>query len=167
MRTLAGMRVRQVLLLLLIVPTAWAAESLEFWVSPAGSDQAAGTRARPFATLERARDAVRQKRASVSGGAVVRLLPGVHVRSGSFELTAEDGGSAAAPVVYRAEGEVVLRAGTSVPASAFRPVTDPRVVARLDPAAKGRVLELDLKPLGLRNARRFPEIFVGGGGLID
>lgn len=167
LRTLTGMRVRQACLLLLIVPAAWAADSLEYWVSPAGSDGAAGTRAQPFATLERARDAVRQKRASVSGGAVVRLLPGVHVRSGSFELTAEDGGSVSAPVTYRAEGEVILRAGTTVPAAAFRPVSDPKVLARLDPAAKGRVLELDLKPLGLRNARRFPDIFVGGGGLIE
>lgn len=159
------MRVRQALQLLLIVPSAWAAESVEYWVSPAGSDRATGTRGQPFATLERAREALRRDRPA--GGATVRLLAGVYPRNETFELTSKDGGSAGAPVVYRAEGPVVLRAGTAVPASAFRPVTDPRVVARLDPAAQGRVLELDLKPLGLRNVRRFPDVFVGGGGLID
>ena len=142
------------------------AEGAEFWLSPTGNDAASGSRAQPFATLERARDALRRN-ADVRGPAVVHLLPGVYLRSKSFELGVQDGGAADARVAYRAEGEVILRAGMPVPSSALRPVSDPKVLARLDPAARGNVYELDLGAAGIRHARRFPEHFSGGGGLCE
>ena len=159
---------RSVMLGLVLGAAGASAEMKECWVSPTGSDAAAGTKAQPFATLERARDASRPaKGAPRAAPAVVHLLPGVYPRATTFELTAADGGAPAAAVTYRAEGLVVLRAGTPVPAGAFHPVASPKVAARLDPAARGKVLELDLAALGVRHAKRFPDLFVGGGGLLE
>ena len=63
-----------------------------------------GARRRPYRTLEQARNGIRAARkagALKAGEAVtVFLEPGVYPLEKSFELTAEDGGTAEAPVVY-------------------------------------------------------------------
>lgn len=159
---------RSVLSLGMLAATLESAEPKECWVSPSGSDAAAGTKVQPYATLERARDALRPaKGVPRAVPAVVHLLPGVYPRTTTFELQAADGGTPEAGVTYRAEGLVVLRAGLPVPAGAFRSVSSPKLSARLDPVARGKVLELDLAALGVRHARRFPDVFVGGGGLLE
>ena len=69
-----------------------------------GSDENPGTEARPFATLTRARDAIRVRR---SGGANREPVT-VFVRQGSYSLQEtlpfgkEDSGTATAPIIYRA-----------------------------------------------------------------
>ncbi len=154
--------------MLLAVPSLWAESAWECWLSPGGDDAGLGTKARPFASLERARDAVREARGNgAPRAAIVHLLPGIYPRASSFELTSKDGGSVSAPVSYRAEGAAVLRAGLVVPGAAFRPLSNPAMAARLDPAARGKVLELDLAKLGVRHAQRFADHFTGGGGLLE
>ena len=56
---------------LLLAPLA-ALHAADFHVAPRGSDANPGTEAQPFATLQRARDAVRATRAARSAG------PGSH-----------------------------------------------------------------------------------------
>ncbi len=109
-----------------------------------------GSWRRPYQTLTQARDAVRAARkdgALKSGEAVTVLVgPGVYRQDVTFELTAEDGGTAEAPVVYRAQkrGKARVHGGVSLEPSAFRPVTDASVLARLEAAARGKVLVCDL-----------------------
>ena len=62
--------------------SAGAAPRADFVVSPTGDDAAAGTAAKPFATLARARDAVRKRIAAGLKADVVVL-----VRSGTYRLT--------------------------------------------------------------------------------
>ena len=102
----------------------------------------------PFATLERARDEVRKLKEAgplPKGGLSVEVRAGVYERAGVFELTAEDSGTEGAPVVYRArQGEQVRLVGGKA-VTGFRPVSDPAVLSRLEPAARGKVLQLDLR----------------------
>jgi hypothetical protein len=78
----------------------------EFHVSPGGSDQGNGTAKAPFATIERARDAVREwKRASggtLKAPVTVWLHSGVFRLTRTLEFTPEDSGTEACPVTYRA-----------------------------------------------------------------
>jgi len=115
-----------------------------------------------FATLERARDEIRNmKRAGEipEGGVTVELHGGVYQREQSFELSAEDSGSEDAPVVYRArQGETVRLVGGKV-VKGFEPVTDPAILERLSPEARGKVLQADLKALGISD---FGEVRGGG-----
>lgn len=89
-------------------------EAAEFFVSPGGDDGAAGTRAEPFRTPDRARMASRQwvGREPVT----IHLLEGVHYLERTLVLTAEDSGTAGAPVVWRAveEGAVVVSGGSKL-----------------------------------------------------
>ena len=104
--------------------TAFAAE---FFVAPDGSDDNPGTREKPFATLEKARDTIRKLKAQGLLGPVgVRLLPGEYRVKSTFELTADDSGTDKAPVVYRADkkGTAVLYGGTRL--TGFAPSPIPR-----------------------------------------
>ena len=82
-----------------------AGEPNALYVAPDGSDGNPGTRAKPFATLEGARDAIRAlKKAGglPEGGATVVIRGGVYERKNTFALTRADSGTPDAPVVYRA-----------------------------------------------------------------
>jgi hypothetical protein len=133
---------------------ATVAGRADFYVAPNGSDTNPGTKARPLATLEAARDAIRHQRQAAAGepathGITVWLRGGTYVRTNAFELTAADSGTAAAPMVYRAmPGEAVRLLGGRV-LSGFQPVTDPAVLARLDASARGQVWQVDLRAAGI------------------
>ena len=92
----------------------------EFHVAPAGNDANPGTVAQPFATLARARDAVRARRQAGElppGAVVVALHGGSYRLTGTLELTGADSGTAASPVIWRAApGEEVRLVGGVRPA---------------------------------------------------
>jgi hypothetical protein len=72
----------------------------DYYVSPKGSDNNPGTSEKPFATLERARDAARA--AKHDSTVTIWLRGGTYTRSTTFDLSAADSGTASAPVIYRA-----------------------------------------------------------------
>ena len=105
----------------------------------------------PFATLERARDAVRaeSRRRLPRDGVVVELEAGTYQVTRPLELGAADSGSESAPVVYRAARDADIRLMGGKILSGFGPVTDPQALARLDPAAQGKVLQTNLRDQGI------------------
>src|SRR3974377_1666824 len=64
----------------------------EFYVSPVGSDANPGTKAKPFLTLARARDAVRSVNRQMKGDIIVYLRGGTYAVSAPVEFTAADSG---------------------------------------------------------------------------
>lgn len=142
------------LLAILLVGGSVMAQSARcvLYVSPTGNDAAAGTKAAPFATLERARDEMRalKKAGKLAGGATVELSAGTYQLSKPFELTAVDSGAGlASPVTYRARKGAPVRLVGGKIVNNFSPVTDPKVLARLDESVRGKVLQADLKALGI------------------
>lgn len=134
------------------LPLLCCAAQADLFVSPAGSDANTGSKAKPFATLERARDAVRERKASQSAfreKITIWLRGGDYLRTNALELTAADSGTVNAPIVWRAfqHERVRLLGGRAL--EGFQPVTDAAVLARLDASARGHVLQLDLLALGI------------------
>jgi len=124
----------------------------EYFVSTDGSDTNPGTRAQPFATLLRARDAVRElkKRSNLpQKGVTVWVQPGAHYVNEPLTLSNEDSGTENAPIVYRGQpgGEVRIVGGRQV--KGFQPVTDPEILKRLDNSVRQKVLCADLKAAGI------------------
>ena len=80
-----------------------ATGNIEFYVAADGSDANAGTKERPFGSLEAARDAIRKvkKAGALKGAATVWIRRGVYYRTNTFRLTKEDSGTKEAPIVYR------------------------------------------------------------------
>jgi hypothetical protein len=160
------------LLTAMLLVSLAALHAAEFHVAPGGSNANTGTESKPFASLERARDAVRSLKnsdAATASGVTVWIQPGIYARSQTFEFTSADSGTEQSPVIYRAGagGEACLYAGRVVNSADFTPVTKPGVAARLDSAARRKVVQLDLAALGLKNIGPFPKVFNNGGGLLE
>ena len=148
--------------------------SADFYVSINGNDAWSGRLAEPtpektdgpFRTLERARDEVRKLKAAASAagrGVTVVLRGGVYTFDQGFILDAQDSGTLRAPVLYQAcPGEkVILAGGPTVPADAFNPVTAAKVLDRFDPAARGQVVQADLRARGISDLDSVPVKYQG------
>ena len=136
-----------------------APAATEFFVAPDGDDASTGSREKPFATLEAARDAIRGlKRAQgklPTGGVTVWLLGDDYQRTRTFDLTTQDSGGPDAPVVYRALPGATVRLLGGKPLKGFKPVTDAAVLERLEETARGKVLQCDLRAAGITNFGEF------------
>ena len=143
------------------------ADAIRLYVAIDGDDGDPGTEARPLATLEGARDALRALRAArggLVGGAEIVLRAGRYARTASFRLAVEDGGTADAPIRYRAAtGEaVVLHGALEVPPERLARLEDAAALARLpDDAARRHVRVVDLGALGID---RLPPVEARGFG---
>ena len=136
------------------------AAQVTFYVATDGDDAWSGTRKTPnkeksdgpFATLTRARDAVRQLKKS-------NQLPGervtVVVSAGNYSIdkplafASEDSGTHTAPIVYRAAKDEAVRIFGGKRVTNWKPVTDAAVLGELGEAARGHVRRADLKALGV------------------
>jgi hypothetical protein len=126
----------------------------DYYVATDGSDANPGTMEKPFATLEKARDTIRQSKAQApaDGSITVYLRHGSYFRTQSFALTEQDSGVQDKPIAYRGYSgeEVRLSGGRAVPSSAFSAVTPADAVwPRLDASARGKCLKANLTPLGI------------------
>ena len=79
-----------------------SAKTMEFHVAAGGNDGNAGTADAPFATIERAQQAVRQRQNG--DGATVWLHAGVYRLERPLQFLPADGGTPEAPVTYAAVG---------------------------------------------------------------
>ena len=141
-------------------------------VAPNGDDTASGTAEHPFATLTRARDEIRKHKRSgplPANGVTVMVHGGRYILTNGLELTGEDSGSAASPVVFQTvPGEEVHLIGDRVvKSSEFEKVTDLAILQRFDSIAREHIVELDLSRIGIAHAEPYSSSFVGGGGLIQ
>ena len=100
------------LALLLVTATAWAAVQTAFYVAPSGNDANPGSEAQPFASLERARQAVRAINKDMTGDIEVVLHGGVYPIGRTVAFDADDSGTAGHHVIYRAQaGETPILSG--------------------------------------------------------
>lgn len=144
-------------LMLMVTDSVTAvADPSVFYVSTQGNDYWSGRKAEPgapdgpFATLARARDAVRElkRTAGLGDGVEVRVLGGLHCLTETFQLGAEDSGSERAPIVYRGWGDeaAILMGGQVL--TGFRPY-------------KGSILQCDVRSQGLGDVH-FRQLFFKG-----
>ena len=147
--------------------------AMTFHVAPQGSDANDGSEQSPFATLERARAAIRTVKNNnhgvlPKGGIKVVIEPGDYRIERTFTLTDEDSGSVDAPIVYQGKVGVSARLRGGIHVRHWRPISDAAVKGRLSPGVADSVLEADLNVLGLRDfgdatqLRKRPELFVNG-----
>jgi hypothetical protein len=90
-RTKGGMKL---IVSALVVFSACLCHAQPYFVSPAGNDANPGTLEEPFATLQRAQQAAREKHRNIC------LRGGTYYLPATLVLTAEDSGKSDAPVVF-------------------------------------------------------------------
>lgn len=92
---------------LLSLVSLCSATAAEYYVSAVGGNDAnPGSARQPFATIERARDAIRERKQAggLSEPVTVRLQGGTYRLSGELRFGPEDSGTAACPITYTAAG---------------------------------------------------------------
>ena len=131
-----------------------------FYVALNGNDGNAGTKEHPFATITRARDAVRgQIRQGLREPITVLVKEGVYY-TGNITLDETDSGTEEFPITYEAVGNVVLNGGIQLCARMFEPLTREEK-SRLHGLAAENVLRVDLHKLGI-SRRDYGEMCVTG-----
>ncbi len=108
----------------------------------------------PFATLDKARDTLREVRKSKKNednGMTVYIREGIYQFSQSFTLMNEDSGTESAPIVWSAyPGErVVFTGGLFI--NDLYPVDDPAVLKRIDAAYRDNILTTNLTDRGIES----------------
>ncbi|MBT3377014.1 MAG: hypothetical protein HN742_16270 [Lentisphaerae bacterium] len=132
--------------------TAPGPDGATFHVAPQGDDTNPGTQAAPFATIERARDAIRELRKDnglPAGGVSVVLTPGIYELSAPAVFTPEDSGTEECPIEYRAREKGTARIVAGKTVEGWELVTDSAELAQLAPAAHGKVYAADLRAQGI------------------
>lgn len=120
----------------------------DIYVAVSGNDEDPGTKEAPFASLFRARDAIRSMRKEGIFDAVDVHIGAGEYRMEDFVLTEQDSGSAECPVRYIGEGAVVLHGGLILKAEDFAAPT-PQEKKRLQPEAAEHVVRVDLTTFGV------------------
>jgi hypothetical protein len=123
-------------------------------ISPDGDDANPGTKEKPLASLEAARDRLRAMRKTglkPDGSLLVLVHGGEYRVQQTFRLAAEDSGTEQAPVIYQAAPGEVPRFSGGVRLHGFKIVTDAETLQRLPHEAAGKVMELDLHSAGITN----------------
>ncbi len=127
---------------------------VELFVASNGHDQNPGTRESPFATCVAARNAIRNLRATgslLSEGVIVSIRGGTYEFTEPLVLDRQDGGTNNAPIVYRAAPGEKVRLTGSRRIENFLPVAEARVLKKLAPNARGKVLVADLRASGVED----------------
>lgn len=151
-----------------MIAPQWPEPAWRIFVATNGNDVAAGTAEAPFATLTRARDAIRERRAAgglPKGGVQVVVAGGEYPVTNTLQLARQDSGEVESPIVYRAaEGQRPhFRGGVRL--TGFIPVRDKAVLARLPDGARGKVVCADMRAQGVIDFGKFdPGGYASGGG---
>ncbi|MHC4105201.1 MAG: right-handed parallel beta-helix repeat-containing protein, partial [Planctomycetota bacterium] len=129
-----------------------ATAKVNFYVSPSGDDSATGSRDRPFATLAKARDAIRELKEEgdlPDGGITVHIRGGVYPLTKSFDLSDRDSGTESSPIVYRAYRNEKVRLIGGKQINGFNLITDPAILKRIDQRYRDKILQTDLRKQGI------------------
>ncbi len=133
-----------------------------FYVAPAGADSNSGAFSAPFATLERARDAVRAERKRAPGTAcTVYLRGGLYPLHATVAFNERDSGQAGAPVLFKAWAgeEVRLSGGVRIASGRVGPVSDSTVANRLITRVRDKILQIDIAGVPADMSRLQPHGF--------
>ena len=169
-RWACGVLVMAGILVAAVGGAAWAAAPRVIWVATDGDDTNPGSEARPLATLEAARDAVRKTKEAgglPDGGVIVRLKEGTYVRRASFVLEEQDSGTEKSLVVYEGASreKTIVSGALSIPGEAFRVLDSGPTYDRLPAEARGKVVTVNLREQGYGDLKRAPDTFEDGGRL--
>ncbi len=120
---------------------------LTVYVAPNGKKDADGTEKNPYATIEAARDAIREINKTGLNGINVVLEEGEYKIEQTIEFTAEDSGTEKCPITYIGDGEVILCGGVSFDHTAFSK-GEGQLTQYFPEEAKDNIVILDLKDYG-------------------
>jgi len=128
--------------------------TLTYYVSADGKADADGSSENPFASIEAARDAIRELKKTdglPDGGITVIVKNGIYNVTDNITFTSEDSGSEKCPIRYVSEElhGAILTSAAVLDYSDFVPLSKEESDRIIDKDAAGKVLKLDLSKYGV------------------
>lgn len=120
--------------------------------------------------LYQARDEIRQmiKKGTLPvGGVSVDIAEGYYFMNEPLNFDYRDSGTEMSPVVYRGLGNVILSGGIRLKYEDFKVVRDSKILSRMYPNVRGKVVSLDLGKMSINHINSFPDVFDDEGGLFE
>lgn len=145
---------------------------IKLYVSTAGNDNWSGKLSQPnhnrtdgpFATLEKARDMIRdlrEKNLISPGDFIVEVGEGTYSLSKAFELEARDGGTdGQSRIIYAGQKGKEVRLSGGMTVENWDIVTEEAVIKKLSAAARGKIYQTNLSAIGVSDFGS-----PGGGGM--
>jgi len=138
---------------------------MELYVSPTGNDDNDGTFQKPWKTIIKAQNFIRELNKAnrlPAKGVTVWLRQGRYEVAPSLQFNSSDNGESGKPVIYSAYAgeQVSVFNGKIIDPKLWKPLgTEAR--SRLHPRVKPeQILELDLSPMNVKNSSVFPDKFI-------
>ena len=133
------------------------AESLTLYVSPSGNDANDASASAPLASLEGARNRLRElSKAAPLGDVKIKLKKGVYFFDKSVVFDNSIVRKKSAKIEIEGEKGVIFHGGKRFDASVLKRVSDAEILDRLPPEAdKSKLYSIDLKANGLENCGEF------------
>lgn len=149
------------------------ATNVNLYVDPTGNDTTgSGTKLAPFKSLFKARSTIRAYKGNLpAGGVTVWVKGGTYNLATTFDLNAQDSGTADKPVIYRTyPGETVtLTTGKGIDPASWQPLSAD-AAARVNPSIQpSKLRELDVASLNIQNIAGFAggTTFTEQWGIVD
>ncbi len=107
-------------------PTFELCTDADVYVAVDGNDKNPGTLDKPLATIEGARNKVRELKKTAKDEIVVAFMAGEYSSPDNLIFTPEDTGTAEVPITYRVygDGDVIINGGFTVKENEFTAITD-------------------------------------------
>lgn len=140
------------LALVMVLSLSSCQQETAIYISPNGNDRGEGTRNDPLASLDGAKEKIREKKKNGETSRItVYLREGTYQRNQTFSLGADDGGNEDQPIVYKAYNneKVIISGGEQVSADLIQKVTDSDILNRIVPEARSNIWTLNVKDAGI------------------
>ncbi|UKJ09281.1 right-handed parallel beta-helix repeat-containing protein [Solitalea lacus] len=124
------------------------------YVSVDGKDSNLGTLKKPFATLQKAQSIVQALiKSNPTDLYTVYIRQGTYFFDKSFVVDSLHSGRKTSPITYCAyqDEKVSFSGGINIPVNRAVVVSNPSIISRLLPEARKKVLQVNLKALGIKN----------------
>jgi len=143
-------------ILLFGIILGFEASAQDIYVATNGNDNNLGTKEKPVATLEAARDLIRNYKSIQDlpkGGITVWIGEGQYDQEQAFALNENDSGEPDAPIIWRPmpNEKVSITGGKSIPSEKFEKVTNKEILKRLSKNAAQNVMQVNLKEFGIHD----------------
>ncbi len=159
---------RKLLFLLIVLLAVTVSNAQTYFVSVNGNDKNSGSFEKPFASLEKAKEAVKKNNNHLKP-IIVYLREGIYYFTKPFTLNSDDAGTENAPIVYAAyqNEKVSIRGSRPLQATAFKKIKDNATLKRIKPTLQDSILMFDLDASKIAHIKKYTDKFDDDGGIVE